>query len=665
MEKDIKQDNQSVAGIAPRPTVLVVEDDAGLNLLIRKTLEREGIIAHQALNGAEGIAAAGILRYSIILLDYCLPDMNGKHFVKELAAKELTLPVIVITGNGDERIAVEMLKLGVRDYLIKEPDFISKIPRTIKRTIGEIVKEQELAYAEESLRKSEEKFKAIANYTVNWESWFSPVGKYLWVNPAVERFTGFTAEEILAMPDFIPVLIDEQDRPMFIERFNGAIKGSSGENFEFRYVHKNGSRSWLSVSWHPIYDSGGRSLGVRASGRDITERKKAEEKQKILEEQLRQSQKLEAIGQLSSGVAHDFNNLLGGIMGHAELLKMRFEKDSPLMRHTDGIISCCTKAADLTRQLLSFARKAPVEFRKFEMNGFLRQVKNLLDRTIDRRIEIVAGIPDQPAYIYGDCNLLENALLNIAINARDAMPDGGRLKMTAETVDLGKNALTDGYAGSNEDAYVKISIVDTGTGMPREVKDRIFEPFFTTKEMGKGTGLGLASVYGCVKQHDGYIEVESWEGKGTRFDIYLPAVKSPEAIMAVERKDAAIIQGKGSLLVVDDEPVYHEILAEIFGKAGYAVHCCSGGDEAVAYYREHSTGVDIVILDMNMPQMNGLQCFRLLREINRGVKVVVASGYGDNSDRQTMLKEGVRTFVQKPFRAADLSEKIKEVMASS
>jgi PAS domain S-box-containing protein len=766
------------------PTVLVVEDDVGLNHLIRKTLEREGFKTHQALTGAEAIAAAVALHDTVILLDFLLPDMNGKQIILTLQEKKIEMPLIIMTGHGDERIAVEIMKLGVRDYLIKEQGFVEKIPKVIRQTIAAMASEKELARSEKALRTSEEKWRLLVQTIPDYVALHDREGRFEYLN---RYAAGYSEKDVIgkSLYDFVSPGSKELFRNKFEEcmisakiiAFEHSAMGDNGvmcnyDNYlvpikqqgavsnvmvvsrditerkkaeeelreskalvdavvenvplmiflkeakDLRFVIFNrageellgynraaligrnnldlfppeqathfmakdrevldGETGMLDIPEEPIQTAAkGRRLlhtrKVRIHGEDgttkyllgisedITERKQAEEKQKKLEDQLRQSQKLEAIGQLSSGVAHDFNNLLGGIMGHAELLKMELNPESPLLRHPEVIISSCVKAADLTRQLLSFARKAPVELQKVDLNAFLKQVVGLMDRTIDRRIEIVTDIQEQPAFISGDRNQLENALLNIAINARDAMPEGGHLCITLKTCDLNKCALADEHFDIMEGAYARISIADTGTGMSKEIKERIFEPFFTTKEVGKGTGLGLASVYGCVKQHNGYIAVESKEGKGTRFDLYFPQITSAGAAAGAEQ-NARFVRGKGTLLVVDDEPVYHEILTKIFTGLGYEVRCCAGGTEAVEYYREHASGIAVVILDMNMPKMNGLHCFMRFKEINPNVQVIVSSGYGENRDREAMQAEGVRMFVQKPYKAVELSMKIAELI---
>ena len=644
----------------PLPTVLIVEDDVSLNRLISITLEREGFKTNQAMNGADALLAARTLPGAIILLDYRLPDMNAHQIMTTLREEKIETPVIITTGNGDEKIAVEMMKLGALDYIVKEPNFFDKLPRIIRHALDAIAKEKELARSEMARRNSEAKYRELYQGMLDGFVVVDMAGKIIESNQAFCNMLGYSAEEIRGL-SYINLTPEKWHA---FEKYiveNQILQRGYSNVYEKEYRRKDGTVFPIELRTVLLKDNAGNPSGMWGIIRDITERKQAEEKQKKLEEQIRQSQKLEAIGQLSSGVAHDFNNLLGGIMGHAELLKMHLSEGSDLLRHTGSIISSCVKAADLTKQLLTFARKAPVELQKIDMNTFIKQVVGLMERTIDRRIEIAVNVQKEPAFISGDLNQLENTLLNIAINARDAMPEGGRLSITSETVDLDEDALANEHFKVVKGPYIRIIVEDTGTGMSKVTKDRIFEPFFTTKEVGKGTGLGLASVYGCVKQHNGYITVDSHLGIGTQFNFFFPAIKSAGPIASVKEEEA-LIPGKGALLVVDDEPVYHEVLNQLFSGLGYTVHCCANGPDAVAFYREHSATIDVVILDMNMPKMNGLHCFWRLKEINANVKVIVATGYGENKDRATMQNEGVRAFVQKPYRAAELAKKIAELI---
>jgi PAS domain S-box-containing protein len=660
MEKNIQENSPGPGRGENLPTVVIVEDDLALNRLMRITLEREGFKTHQTMTGAEALVAARVKQNAIILLDYNLPDMNAGQIITTLREEKIETPIIIATGNGDEKIAVEMMKVGARDYIVKEPDFLDKLPKILRRTFNALAKEKELVLAQKALRESESKYRGLYQGMLDAYVMEDMAGKIIEFNQAYINMVGYSREEIqeLTYIDLTPEKWHDAEKHIVEEQI---VKRGYSDIYEKEYRRRDGTVFPIELRTVLIKDEAGNPTGMWGIIRDISERKRAEAKQKQLEEQLRQSQKLEAIGQLSSGVAHDFNNILGGIMGHAELLKRSLNPGSPLLHHADIMISLCEKAADLTHQLLSFARKAPVDLQKTDVNLIIKQVAGLIERTIDRRIEIVVDVKGEPAFISGDRSQLENALLNIAINARDAMPEGGRLSIRSGPVDVKKTSFTDIHFDVKEGPFIKISIADTGTGMNKEIQDRIFEPFFTTKEVGKGTGLGLASVYGCVKQHNGYITVESQLGKGTRFDLYFPAVSEimPEAS---KNPEAGPMPGTATLLVVDDEPIYHEIIRNIFGGLGYSVHCCGSGAQALDYYQENSATIDVVILDINMPAMNGFQCYRRLKEINRDIRVIVASGYGDNADRDALQKEGARAFIQKPYKAADLSAKIAEIM---
>ena len=692
--------------------ILIVEDSPTQAEQLKYLLEQYGYTVLAASSGKQALALLDKHKPLLVVSDIVMPEMDGYELCRQIKSAKVRqdIPVILLTSLSDAEDVLNGLECGADNFITKpynEEYLLSHVEQIIasrkllknervrvgieimfggKRRFVTADQQQMLSLListyEEAVRKNADLVKTQNMYKLLNERLEDMVEERTaaLTNEVAERKQLEAEATILARfpsenPN--PVLrIDKNGALLFANEASTCLftgwgckdksvvpdilkkfcRSASEKNL--REIHEVACSEWIySLDIVPFAGSN----YVNIYGNDITERKQAEEKQKKLEEQLRQSQKLEAIGQLSSGVAHDFNNLLGGIMGHAELLKMHLSEGSDLLRHTTSIISSCVKAADLTKQLLTFARKAPVELQKIDMNTFIKQVVGLMERTIDRRIEIAVNVQKEPAFISGDLNQLENTLLNIAINARDAMPEGGRLSITSETVDLDEDALANEHFKVVKGPYIRIIVEDTGTGMSKVTKDRIFEPFFTTKEVGKGTGLGLASVYGCVKQHNGYITVDSHLGIGTQFNIYLPEIKSTNKIDG-KKEDATLVSGKGALLVVDDEPVYHEVLNQLFSGLGYTVHCCANGPDAVAFYREHSATIDVVILDMNMPKMNGLHCFWRLKEINANVKVIVATGYGENKDRATMQNEGVRAFVQKPYRAAELAKKIAELI---
>ena len=684
--------------------ILIVDDIQENLYLLQVLLSANGFDVEQASNGVEALEYARRAPPYMIISDILMPVMDGYALCRTWKEDERlkNIPFIFYSATYTEPKGQEFaIKLGADSFIIKpiEPDKLLTLiletkneyeagklaspSQTIKTT--EYLEEYNAALirkledkmlqleeanrilerdiverkkTEEALRASEEKWRRLVQIIPDYVAVHDLEGRFEYLN---RYAAGFSEKDVIgkSLYDFI----SPGSKELFRKKFEACMKSGTAIAFEYCAMGDNGVMRDYENYIVPVMRQS-TVTDVMVISRDITERKQAEEKRKQLEEQLHQSQKLEAIGQLSSGIAHDFNNLLGGIMGNAELLQMSLDAGSPLRRKTETILSSSKKAADLTRQLLIFARKAPVEFQAVDLTLFVKQVVELMARTIDRSIEITVTLPEQPAIISGDRNQLENALLNIAINARDAMPEGGRLSINLETLSLNTASLASEHIVVEAGPYIRISITDTGTGMSKEIKDRIFEPFFTTKEIGKGTGLGLSSVYGCVKQHHGYITVKSQVGQGTQFAIYLPMAE-PDGTITSVNDETVLIQGNGSLLVVDDEPVYHDILTAIFEKSGYTVHCCGDGAEAITFYRKHQSTIDVVILDLNMPKMNGLQCFRGLKEINPKVQVLVATGYGDHPDRQTLQKEGVVEFIQKPFMAAVLTKKTMELICKA
>jgi signal transduction histidine kinase/CheY-like chemotaxis protein len=391
---------------------------------------------------------------------------------------------------------------------------------------------------------------------------------------------------------------------------------------------------------------------------DITERKLAEEAGEILRERLRCSEKFEAIGHLAGGVAHDFNNQLTAILGFAETLE-EISVGELQKQFAENIVRCCQRSADLTRNLLAFARKGSVLSEPVDLHQIILEVVNLLKHSLDKRILLHTRLEAEPAVVMGDPTQLQNAFMNMAINARDAMPEGGSLAFATRVVALDPARCRKMPYEIQPGVYLEATIADTGVGMAPETIRHIFEPFFTTKDLGKGTGLGLASVYGTVKQHQGHIEAESTPGKGSCFRVYLPFCDLSVPAPAPE----AAPRGNGHILFVDDEAIVAEVARGLLDTLHYQVTVCRDGVEAVEVYGTAWPTVDLVILDMVMPRMGGKDTFLALRGINPQVKVLLVSGYSIEGEAQMLLQEGAKGFLQKPFRRADLAQAVAKALA--
>ena len=370
-----------------------------------------------------------------------------------------------------------------------------------------------------------------------------------------------------------------------------------------------------------------------------------------LKDQLLQAQKMEAIGQLAGGVAHDFNNQLGGIIGSAELIKYNTDNEK-VLKYTDLILSAAQSSANLTKQLLAFARKGKETSMPVDLNKTIKQVSQLLQRSMDKKIDIVHDFEDMNNFTTGDPSQLENAILNIAINACHAMPEGGSLTFTSLIEEVKENSVSN----LKEGFYSLIKISDTGTGIPQEVIERIFEPFFTTKSKNKGTGLGLSATYGTVQQHSGVITVESTLNEGSCFTIYLPASKEQESAYDKTSEKPCDLNGK-NILIIDDDEIILLTAKEILKQLGCHVTAFASALKGIEHYRQNFEGIDIVLLDKIMPEMNGLEVFKELKKINPHVKVVLASGYSEEQ-AQELLDEGVKAFIRKPYTISALSKEL-------
>jgi two-component system cell cycle sensor histidine kinase/response regulator CckA len=390
---------------------------------------------------------------------------------------------------------------------------------------------------------------------------------------------------------------------------------------------------------------------------DVTERNRSEEERKRLEHQLQQAQKMEAIGTLAGGMAHDFNNLLMAIQGRISMMLMDKDSSHPDVEYLKGIEGYVENAAGLTRQLLGFARGGKYEVKPTDLNTLVRNENLMFGRT-KKEIIIREEFQGDLWPVDIDRGQIQQVLLNLYVNAWQAMPGGGNLDIKTENVFLNEAAVK--AFSVQPGRYVKLSVADTGVGMDEETQERIFDPFFTTKEMGRGTGLGLASVYGIIKNHGGFTEVFSEKGHGSTFSIYLPA---SEKHPVLEKKSiGGLLRGSETVLLVDDEPMIVEVAGSLLRSLGYNVHTAVSGQEALQLYAENPERIDIVILDMIMPGMGGGETFDRLREMNPHVKVLLSSGYSIDGQASEIMGRGCRGFIQKPFKTKALSRKLREVL---
>jgi signal transduction histidine kinase/ActR/RegA family two-component response regulator len=396
---------------------------------------------------------------------------------------------------------------------------------------------------------------------------------------------------------------------------------------------------------------------------EITEQKLDAHEKFRLDKQLQQSQKMEAVGKLAGGIAHDFNNMLGGISGFAELIKLRYTENNPdLERYIDTILDTSKRAAALTAQLLAFARKGKYQIVTMNMHETIQNVIHLILHSVDKRIEVIKDFKADSTKVKGDKNQLQNAVINLAMNARDAMPNGGELRFATENTILKKEDTKHFAYEVNPGPYFSLTVTDTGVGMDEDTATRVFEPFFTTKEFGEGSGLGLSGVYGTIKNHQGFIEVESESGKGTAVKVYLPVVEVEDEKSITKKID--ITQYSGNVLLIEDDEVLKEMTSEMLWQLNFSVTTCKNSKEALEYYRKNSNEIDLVFIDLVMPILNGYDCFMELKIIDANVKAIIMSGHSINGDARKILDLGALAFIQKPFNMKDLSKAVYKALSA-
>lgn len=639
--------------------ILHLEDDADFSELVRSLLQKEGIAAEIMLVGSrEAFETASTKDYDVVLADYMIPGYSGLEALRYFRKRCAETPFLLVSGTIGEQAAIDSLKNGATDYVLKQwPD---RLVPSIVRATQEASERRERRHAETELLRREKYFRALTENTLDILTILNSEGIFLYNSPSVKRVLGYDRQELAGRSAFS--MIHPEDLKITRTAFEEAVQYPQRTvRIEFRFRHRDGSwRHLEAVGQSHLADP--EIGGVVINSRDVTDRKVAEKGLKDLEDQLRQSQKMEAIGQLAGGVAHDFNNILTVIHGHASLLLQNTSLTGPPARSATQIAEAAERAASLTRQLLTFSRRQVMQPRQLNLNDLVSNLTSMLGRILGEDVHLRMNCSPQPSLVEADSSMLEQVLLNLAVNARDAMPQGGSLTIAIAMVDV-TNELRSNCPERPPGKYARLCVTDSGCGIAPEHLKHVFEPFFTTKEVGKGTGLGLATVYGIVKQHNGWIEVESALNQGATFKVFLPALETDTKSEAQAHSQPRTRGGRETILVVEDEAPVRELVCDILSSYGYQVIQAESGVKALEKWNECRDTVDLMLTDLVMPdRVNGRQLAEKLWAERPELKVIFTSGYSaEVVGKEFVLQPGIH-YLQKPYAPNLLASKIRECL---
>src|SRR5436309_8670181 len=628
--------------------VLMVEDDENDAALVRRELDRlspRPVVQHVRTEPAFVAALQGLAPHAI-LCDHNIPGFSGWRALELARAALPDVPFILVTGSLDEETAVAYLKGGAADYILKD---------RVVRLGPALLEALERARQREALRRHERLLRQIIDanpsliFVKDWD------GRFVLVNQATAEIYGTTVDSLVGKTDadFNP---NAEEVAHFLRDDREVISSGQAKLVSEDQVTNPVTKQtrWFQTIKVPLRLPDQEESTMLGVATEITERKQ-------LEEQLLQSQKMEAVGQLAGGVAHDFNNILTAIVGYTDLLAAELGDNARQREDLEEIRKAARRAAALTRQLLSFSRKQVLEPRIVDVNGVVLNLDKMLRSLMSENIELETQLAEDLDAARVDPNQLEQVIMNLAINARDAMPDGGTVTIETANATLGED-----YAAKHVSVipgdYVMLAVTDTGCGMTEATKARIFEPFFTTKPAGRGTGLGLSTVYGIVKQSSGNIWLYSEPNKGTTFKIYLPAVDAlPEDIGKAAPVEAGR-HGSGTVLVVEDDEQLRRLTHRALAAQGYEVLEADRGRSALDIARRHKGPIDVLVTDLVMPDTNGPKLAETLRAARPGLRVLFMSGYPEGAIvHHGMLEAGV-AYLAKPFTTEAITRKVREVL---
>lgn len=631
--------------------ILHLEDNPTDAELLREQLEGAGIDCELTRVEArdEFVRALDTKKFDLIISDFSLPSFNGRSALEITRQKFPDIPFIFVSGTIGEDAAVESLLLGATDYVLKGR--LARLIPAVRRALHEAEEHRERKRSEEALRESKERYQNLFERNLAGTFVSTPEGKILDCNPAYLHMFGFTSAEEAKEANGGLLF---HDRDKWNQLLSNIRVEKKAENMDIQMITRDDKPLRVIANAVGKFDERNELTEITCYFIDDTKRQ-------LLEQQLIQAQKFESLGTLAGGIAHDFNNILGIILGHATIVQWMQLEPEKVAESISTISTAAQRGAALVRQLLTFARKSDVILQRVSLSDIIKDVAALLRETFPKTITVMLDLPVQLPSILADSTQIHQVFLNLCVNARDAMPGGGTLSVS--TVPVSGEITKSKFPGARASDYVLARVSDTGVGMDDSTRSRIFEPFFTTKEGGKGTGLGLAVVFGIVQIHQGFIDVSSEPGRGTTFSIYFPV--SLEEIEPLHIKQEMLEDARGgteTILLVEDEEMLRGLAKMVLKGKGYNVVTASDGEEAVRMYTLRRDDVALIVCDMGLPKLNGSEVFKQVKRIKPDVRFIFASGYIEPAERSEMLKSGAREFIQKPYEPTEMLNKIRSVL---
>lgn len=636
--------------------ILLIEDSEDDALLLIRELKKSGYEPfYERVDTEKDLISSLEKSWNIVISDYSMPSFSGMSALKILKEREIDIPFIIVSGVIGEDTAVDAIKAGANDYLMKNnlKRFVPAVERALRETEGE-----------RERKRAEERYRKLVETSPDSIVLLDLELNLIMANHQTALLLGFNnVEELLSYSRKAYEFVSPEDRYSAIETTEETLKKGLLRNIEYRILKKDGSSFPVELSISLIRDMEGKPESFIVVVRDITERKKAEEERRKFEAQLQQAQKLESLGILAGGIAHDFNNILTGILGYADLTLMDLSPYSPAIENIKRIIEASHCAANLTRQMLAYSGKGKFILKSIQISDLVEKMSHLLEVSISKKCTLKYDFEKDIPFFEGDVSQIQQVVMNLIINASEAIGDvSGVISLRTGFMECKKSYLEQFYLNENlsEGPYVYLEVTDTGSGMTGEIRDKIFDPFFTTKFTGRG--LGLASVLGIVRGHKGAIRVNSEPGKGTGFKVLFPVVQKSEDHTLATLDPSRRWKGKGTILIIDDEETVRKVSKKMLERLGFDVITASDGYEGLNIFRENAGNIDVVLLDMTMPEMDGEETLREIRISKKDIPVILTSGYNEQDALERFKGEKLSGFIQKPYVVAEMVKVLRDVL---